>query len=144
MEFVGDHYLPGSCGIIATGRRTLLLRCSLRRLFLRGPANLERLAQKHYCAPSHLISYCLSDRLLLEGAEMHDDVRKQGAHAARQGLTLWDCPYLKAEAMPGHTGENPADWQAKIDAWEAGWHGELKRRRSPLKALISPMNAGHR
>lgn len=65
---------------------------------------------------------------------MHDDIRKQGALAARRGLTLWDCPYLKAKAMPGHTGENPAEWQAKVNAWEAGWHGELKARRRPLKA----------
>lgn len=65
---------------------------------------------------------------------MHDDIRKQGALAARQGLTLWDCPFYKARAMPGHTGESLAKWQAKVDAWEAGWHGELKARRRPLKA----------
>lgn len=65
---------------------------------------------------------------------MHDDIRKQGALAARRGLTLWDCPYLKAQAMPGHTGENPNEWREKIEAWEAGWHSEMKIRRPPPQA----------
>lgn len=64
---------------------------------------------------------------------MHEDVRKQGALAARQGLTLWDCPYLKAHAMPGHTGESPAAWQAKVDAWEDGWMRERNIARPPPK-----------
>lgn len=61
---------------------------------------------------------------------MHDDIRKQGALAARAGLTLWDCPYLRAVAMPGHTGESTAAWQAKVDAWEAGWTAETQSRTS--------------
>ncbi|WP_338881592.1 CrpP-related protein [Achromobacter veterisilvae] len=65
---------------------------------------------------------------------MHDDIRKQGALAARQGLTLLDCPYLKANTMPGHTGESRAEWRARIEAWEAGWAGEMKVRRPPEKA----------
>ncbi|SSW67102.1 hypothetical protein AVE30378_02451 [Achromobacter veterisilvae] len=64
---------------------------------------------------------------------MHDDIRKQGALAARQGLTLWDCPYLRAHAMPGHTGESTAEWRARIEAWEAGWASEMKIRRPPKK-----------
>jgi len=62
---------------------------------------------------------------------MQDDIRTQGALAARQGLTLWDCPYLKANAMPGHTGESPSQWRAKVDAWEDGWISEGSRRRPP-------------
>ncbi|WP_308021990.1 CrpP-related protein [Achromobacter insolitus] len=70
-------------------------------------------------------------------AEMHEDIRKQGALAARQGLTLWDCPYLKAQAMPGHTGESPAAWQAKVDAWEAGWMRERNLTRPPKRTTLS-------
>lgn len=75
--------------------------------------------------------YYSPDKPLLEGAQVHDDIRKQGAVAARQGLTLWDCPYLKAQAMPGHTGELPKIWQAKVDAWEAGWAKEKEVTRPP-------------
>lgn len=64
---------------------------------------------------------------------MHGDIRKQGAWAARQGLTLWDCPYFKAQSMPGHTGESPAEWQAKVDAWEDGWMRARNMRRPPPK-----------
>jgi len=62
---------------------------------------------------------------------MYDDIRKQGELAARQGLSLWDCPYLKAQAMPGHTGESPATWQAKLDTWEAGWAQGKEVTRPP-------------
>lgn len=38
---------------------------------------------------------------------MHrEDIQKLGASAARDGLTLWDCPYYRAVEMPGHTGES--------------------------------------
>ncbi|EHK67282.1 CrpP-related protein [Achromobacter arsenitoxydans] len=50
-----------------------------------------------------------------------DDIQKLGAQAARDGLTLWDCPYYRAAAMPGHTGESIAEWRDKVEAWEAGW-----------------------
>ncbi|MDF8360126.1 CrpP-related protein [Achromobacter anxifer] len=63
---------------------------------------------------------------------MYDDIRKQGGAAARLGLTLWDCPYLKAQAMPGHTGESPKIWQDKVDAWEAGWAKEKEMTTPPL------------
>lgn len=65
---------------------------------------------------------------------MHDDIQKLGAQAAREGLTLWDCPYLRAEEMPGHTGRPLAEWRQKVEAWEAGWKEEVERRiavRSP-------------
>lgn len=62
---------------------------------------------------------------------MYDDIRKQGARAAREGLTLWDCPYFRADAMPGHPGESPEKWRAKVEAWEAGWRAEVGIRRPP-------------
>lgn len=51
-----------------------------------------------------------------------EDIQKLGAQAARDGLTCWDCPYYRAAAMPGHTGESIAEWHNKVQAWEAGWH----------------------
>ena len=63
---------------------------------------------------------------------MHrDDIQKLGAKAARDGLTIWDCPYLKAKEMPGHTGEPISHWKAKVDAWEAGWMSEKELSRPP-------------
>ncbi|MNR28940.1 hypothetical protein D3C85_1462900 [compost metagenome] len=60
---------------------------------------------------------------------MHrDDIQKLGARAAREGLTLWDCPYYVAAAMPGHTGESIAEWREKVSAWERGWRAQMRRR----------------
>ncbi|WP_370641295.1 CrpP-related protein [Achromobacter sp. MY14] len=30
-------------------------------------------------------------------------------------------PFLKAHNMPGHSGQPIHEWQAAVDAWEAGW-----------------------
>ncbi|WP_313619590.1 CrpP-related protein [Achromobacter sp.] len=60
-----------------------------------------------------------------------DDIQKLGAQAAREGLTLWDCPYYRAAAMPGHTGESIADWRGKVEAWEAGWMKEMESGQPP-------------
>lgn len=57
---------------------------------------------------------------------MHDDIQKLGARAAREGLTLWDCPYYRAVEMPGHTGESIVEWRQKMEAWEAGFLAETK------------------
>lgn len=72
---------------------------------------------------------------------MHEDIREQGALAARQGLPLWDNPYLKARAMPGHTGESPTLWQAKVEAWEAGWKEQSAAR---LPQTPSPSHTSQR
>lgn len=52
---------------------------------------------------------------------MYEDIERDGASAAGEGLTLLDCPYFIAQAMPNHTGEAIAEWHAKVDAWETGW-----------------------
>ncbi|WP_313387514.1 CrpP-related protein [Achromobacter aegrifaciens] len=53
------------------------------------------------------------------------DIQKMGAEAAREGLGLINCPYLKAAAMPAHTGESPSDWLKRVTAWEKGWKREV-------------------
>jgi len=60
-----------------------------------------------------------------------DDIQKLGAQAARDGLTLWDCPYYRAQAMPAHTGESIAQWRDKVEAWEAGWMAQTKKWKQP-------------
>lgn len=60
-----------------------------------------------------------------------DDIQTLGANAARDGMTLWDCPYFKADQMPGHTGELLCSWKAKVDAWEAGWKSERAVTQPP-------------
>lgn len=66
---------------------------------------------------------------------MHDDIRKLGAQAARDGLTLWDCPYYQAAVMPGHTGESIVEWREKVEAWEAGWMAETKSWKPPDEVI---------
>ncbi|WYX09802.1 CrpP-related protein [Achromobacter xylosoxidans] len=68
---------------------------------------------------------------------MHrDEIQKLGAQAARDGLTLWDCPYYRAAAMPGHTGESITEWRGKVepgrpDSWPRPDHGI--RPAAPLR-----------
>ncbi|KRA01299.1 CrpP-related protein [Achromobacter sp. Root565] len=73
---------------------------------------------------------------------MLDDIQKLGAEAARRGLSLLDCPYLKADAMPGHTGETPGEWLKRVNAWEEGWKREsaqrgAKRSTSPFAVSVA-------
>ncbi|CAB3847676.1 hypothetical protein YH64_018475 [Achromobacter sp. LC458] len=66
---------------------------------------------------------------------MHrDDIQKLGAQAAREGFSLWDCPYLRAEEMPGHTGGPIAEWREKIRAWETGWRKQVRSRPSSVRS----------
>lgn len=67
-----------------------------------------------------------------------DDIRKLGAKAAREGQSLLDCPYYRASAMPGHTGEAILDWREKVDAWEAGWVAETESRKPRASARPPP------
>ena len=69
---------------------------------------------------------------------MLEDVRSQGAAAARSGLTIWDCPYLLAHEMPAHTGEPFREWTAKVQAWEEGWN-QVSSQRVEEQGARSPM-----
>lgn len=71
---------------------------------------------------------------------MLDDIQKLGAEAASRGLSLLDCPYLKADAMPGHTGESPGEWLKRVNAWEEGWKRESAQRGARRSA--SPFVVG--
>lgn len=73
-----------------------------------------------------------------------DDIRKLGVKAAREGLTLWDCPYYCAAAMPGHTGESITAWREKVEAWEAGWLAEMKCLSPPGKTKFAPLSVERR
>lgn len=64
---------------------------------------------------------------------MDDVIHRAGEEAARHGVALSGCPYLKAANMPGHTGESPSKWQAKVASWEDGWHRETRARLDELK-----------
>ena len=62
---------------------------------------------------------------------MDTEIWQLGAQAARAGLDLLDCPYYRAANLPGHTGESIRVWQAKVQAWEAGWHAVADGRNNP-------------
>lgn len=64
-----------------------------------------------------------------------DDIQKLGAQAARESLSLLDCPYLRASGMPGHCGGSIAEWREKLEAWEAGWCQEVRSRPSADRSL---------
>ncbi|CUJ69258.1 CrpP-related protein [Achromobacter aegrifaciens] len=65
---------------------------------------------------------------------MLKDIQKEGAEAARKGLSLLNCPYLKADAMPGHSGEAPGEWLERVNAWEEGWKRESAQRAAKRSA----------
>ncbi len=60
-------------------------------------------------------------------------IHKAGQEAARHGVPLSACPYMKAINMPGHTGESPSKWRAKLTSWEDGWRRETQARLADLK-----------
>ena len=64
---------------------------------------------------------------------MDSIIHKAGEEAARHGVPLSGCPYLKAANMPGHTGESPTAWQAKVTSWEDGWRKETAARLAALR-----------
>jgi len=77
------------------------------------------------------------------------EIQKEGAEAARKGLSLLSCPYLKADAMPGHTGECPREWIERVNAWEEGWKREVaqrgaKRSTSPFAVSVAERRPGFR
>lgn len=57
-----------------------------------------------------------------------EDIQKLGAQAARSGQTLLDCPYFKSAASPAQTVESLAEWRHNVEAWEAGFQSEVRRR----------------
>ncbi|WP_083325090.1 CrpP-related protein [Achromobacter xylosoxidans] len=57
-----------------------------------------------------------------------EDIQKLGAQAARNGQTLLDCPYFKSAARPEQTAESLAEWRHNVEAWEAGFRSEVRRR----------------
>lgn len=75
---------------------------------------------------------------------MLKDIQKEGAEAARKGLSLLNCPYLKADAMPGHTGESPGEWIERVKAWEQGWKSELAQRGTKRSARPFAASAAKR
>ncbi|RIJ02224.1 hypothetical protein DXK93_18805 [Achromobacter sp. K91] len=64
---------------------------------------------------------------------MEDLLHRAGREAARHGVPLSACPFLVAANMPGHTGEAPGKWKAKLSAWEAGWKEETEARLADLR-----------
>jgi hypothetical protein len=48
-------------------------------------------------------------------------LQHQGRQARQRGDSLVDNPMLAAEAMPAATGQALSEWQAAIQAWEAGY-----------------------
>ncbi|CAB3892253.1 MULTISPECIES: CrpP-related protein [Achromobacter] len=67
---------------------------------------------------------------------MLDEVHRQGAEAARRGLSIWHSPYVRAEAMPAHSGEPIGDWMEKVTSWEAGWKAAtMERDRMPPQEI---------
>ncbi|WP_313620693.1 CrpP-related protein [Achromobacter sp.] len=72
------------------------------------------------------------------------EIQKEGAEAARKGLSLLNCPYLKAEAMPGHTGESPGEWLKRVNAWEEGWKRESVQRGAKRSASLFAVSVAKR
>lgn len=59
---------------------------------------------------------------------MREDCYALGMEAARSGLTLLDCPYFRAPALPSCTGEDVGCWKQRVDAWELGWRDAMEQR----------------
>lgn len=73
-----------------------------------------------------------------------EDIQKLGAHAARIGLTLLDCPYFKTAARPGQTVQALAEWRHNVEAWEAGFRSEVRRRPRVAAETSRPISSAPR
>lgn len=62
---------------------------------------------------------------------MLNEIRKQGALAAAQGLGLLECPYFRLDQLPAHSKVPVHTWRVKVEAWEAGWREFQSTRRNP-------------
>lgn len=51
-------------------------------------------------------------------------LQKDGANARAFGLSSLDNPYYQSDVMPGNTGEQIEEWNAKMEAWRTGWEME--------------------
>lgn len=67
---------------------------------------------------------------------MLEEIQARGAQAARNGWTLLDCPFFRADQMPGHTGEPISDWRKKVEAWEFGWKKEVESWTDGASATV--------
>lgn len=72
---------------------------------------------------------------------MQDALRHLGYRAAGRGELLESCPYLRAEKLPGSTGESVTQWRMKVEAWERGWR-DCVNDRSPL-IFAGPDHTAH-
>ena len=74
-----------------------------------------------------------------------DGIQNLGEKASKEGLTLFDCPYFRAKALPGYTGESLHSWKLKVDAWELGWQIETDKRhaRADRKAMLRAIREAH-
>ncbi|CAB3634007.1 hypothetical protein LMG26685_01397 [Achromobacter mucicolens] len=74
-----------------------------------------------------------------------NDIQELGAQAARDGLSLFDCPYFRDRALPNYTGESISTWKQKVDAWELGWQAETDNYRAKAEraAAIRVMRHSH-
>ncbi len=74
-----------------------------------------------------------------------DDIQELGAQAAREGHSLFDCPYFRSKALPHYTGESILSWKQKVDAWELGWREETHNRlaRNDHEALTNAIRRWH-
>ena len=64
-------------------------------------------------------------------------IQKQGANARALGLSEFDNPFYKSEAMPRLSGESAEVWNAKQEAWNLGWHVENAMHISPVTQLVA-------
>lgn len=53
-----------------------------------------------------------------------------GAEASALGLSLFDNPFYKHDALPSRTGDSAAAWSKKAEAWTRGWRQEDARRQA--------------
>lgn len=70
-----------------------------------------------------------------------EDIQKLGAHAARNGQTLLDCPFFKSAARPDQTAESLAEWRQNVEAWEAGFRSEVRRRPRVTPETSGPISS---
>ncbi|MGJ7570685.1 CrpP-related protein [Variovorax sp. RB2P76] len=61
-----------------------------------------------------------------------DSLETEGADARARGLSLFDNPFYKRDALPSKTHDSAATWSRKAEAWTRGWRSEDARRQGRM------------
>ncbi|WP_420840199.1 CrpP-related protein [Achromobacter kerstersii] len=57
---------------------------------------------------------------------MFEEIQREGAWAARNGISSFECPYLCVPMMAEANCQSPYEGVEYVEAWRKGWRDEVQ------------------